>query len=341
MKKQALSEEQFILEQLLQNMETRDLHEPILPEQPETTKTENPVFNHPEIQVLYEYGLNISPDLIDQILSLPKKSLIEDLKTILNDSIERFSYFVEQDPYAKKNTFVFHALSILSELKAREELPIVLHILSQSKFYLEFYLLNYIENHLWMHIYNLGDKQIDILKEFMMKPGVHFYGKIPVSRALTQIVYQQSERREEILSAYKSIIQKFGQATAEDNVVDSILNGQLMLDLGDLQALELLPEIAILFEKEYVDIEMCGDLETVEHNMNIAFQIDPRIEIPAMKNLYSELIQLSRQPDPLLASIRDDLAGRKMPVKSGPKIGRNEPCFCGSGKKHKKCCLIG
>lgn len=22
-----------------------------------------------------------------------------------------------------------------------------------------------------------------------------------------------------------------------------------------------------------------------------------------------------------------------------PKIGRNEPCYCGSGKKYKKCCL--
>lgn len=26
------------------------------------------------------------------------------------------------------------------------------------------------------------------------------------------------------------------------------------------------------------------------------------------------------------------------PVKTKPKIGRNEPCFCGSGKKYKKCC---
>ncbi|MDE5832107.1 MAG: preprotein translocase subunit SecA [Desulfovibrio sp.] len=29
---------------------------------------------------------------------------------------------------------------------------------------------------------------------------------------------------------------------------------------------------------------------------------------------------------------------KKLPVKSGPKIGRNDPCPCGSGKKYKKCC---
>lgn len=27
----------------------------------------------------------------------------------------------------------------------------------------------------------------------------------------------------------------------------------------------------------------------------------------------------------------------KTPVKVGPKIGRNDPCFCGSGKKYKNC----
>jgi SEC-C motif domain protein len=26
------------------------------------------------------------------------------------------------------------------------------------------------------------------------------------------------------------------------------------------------------------------------------------------------------------------------PVAAPPKVGRNEPCPCGSGKKHKKCC---
>jgi len=27
------------------------------------------------------------------------------------------------------------------------------------------------------------------------------------------------------------------------------------------------------------------------------------------------------------------------PIRTEPKIGRNEPCPCGSGKKYKKCCM--
>jgi SEC-C motif-containing protein len=30
---------------------------------------------------------------------------------------------------------------------------------------------------------------------------------------------------------------------------------------------------------------------------------------------------------------------KPQPVRVGPKVGRNEPCPCGSGKKYKKCCL--
>ncbi len=26
-------------------------------------------------------------------------------------------------------------------------------------------------------------------------------------------------------------------------------------------------------------------------------------------------------------------------MRDGPKIGRNDPCPCGSGKKYKKCCM--
>lgn len=33
-----------------------------------------------------------------------------------------------------------------------------------------------------------------------------------------------------------------------------------------------------------------------------------------------------------------DVIGGKPVVREGPRIGRNDPCPCGSGKKYKKCC---
>jgi uncharacterized protein YchJ len=36
---------------------------------------------------------------------------------------------------------------------------------------------------------------------------------------------------------------------------------------------------------------------------------------------------------------KDKATVKAPPVRSN-KVGRNEPCACGSGKKYKKCCLL-
>lgn len=43
------------------------------------------------------------------------------------------------------------------------------------------------------------------------------------------------------------------------------------------------------------------------------------------------------------AAVAEDYAAanaeqmKQEPVKAGPKVGRNDPCPCGSGKKYKQC----
>ncbi len=41
---------------------------------------------------------------------------------------------------------------------------------------------------------------------------------------------------------------------------------------------------------------------------------------------------------PMMASHGDDGTVKKQPVRVAEKVGRNDPCPCGSGKKYKKCC---
>ncbi len=39
-----------------------------------------------------------------------------------------------------------------------------------------------------------------------------------------------------------------------------------------------------------------------------------------------------------VAELRDYWKSKRQVVNAGPKVGRNDPCPCGSGKKFKKCC---
>ena len=52
-----------------------------------------PNFNHPEVRAFYEYDLSIPKEKVTKILQLPRKTLIEDMETILMDTIHRDRFF--------------------------------------------------------------------------------------------------------------------------------------------------------------------------------------------------------------------------------------------------------
>ena len=63
-----------------------------------------------------------------------------------------------------------------------------------------------------------------------------------------------------------------------------------------------------------------------------------------IKYLFHARIEVPQEREMVAEPVRAGLAGdeEKKPVqKSGEKVGRNDPCPCGSGKKYKKCCGAG
>lgn len=88
------------------------------------------------------------------------------------------------------------------------------------------------------------------------------------------------------------------------------------------KAVESIRVIRKAFHRDSVDEMVDGDLEHVELELGIS-QIHATPGPP---------IQWTHEADlPNSQSTRTVLAGRK--------VGRNDPCACGSGKKYKKCCL--
>ena len=58
-------------------------------------------------------------------------------------------------------------------------------------------------------------------------------------------------------------------------------------------------------------------------------------EALAKENVESERPRLGSY----VAALRVYWQSKRQVVRATPKVGRNDPCPCGSGKKHKKCCL--
>ena len=106
------------------------------------------------------------------------------------------------------------------------------------------------------------------------------------------------------------------------------LAGYAVSALVDLQATEMIAAIRDASARNAFDISIPGDLEDIE----IALGLRTTRATPK-PHYVSALIGHPEDED-------EDWKPQAPFVREGPKVGRNDPCPCGSGKKHKKCCLV-
>ena len=118
-----------------------------------------------------------------------------------------------------------------------------------------------------------------------------------------------------------------------------MLNAYLISHLLDLRAVEALPFMERAFASGRIDEAVNGDLEDAE----IALGVKTQRLHPRKPNLLTKLGAMLREsvgPLPDGEGLLDEPweTGPGVPFIAAPKVGRNDPCPCGSGKKSKKCC---
>jgi hypothetical protein len=110
--------------------------------------------------------------------------------------------------------------------------------------------------------------------------------------------------------------------------------GTIVSGLIDLKAVEAIEAIREAFARDAVEPFMSGDLEDVEIALGLRAERSTRR--PHYARDYHA--RMAGWQD-LISAGGDDVGTVLVPVRTAPKIGRNEACPCGSGKKYKKCCL--
>ncbi len=71
-----------------------------------------------------------------------------------------------------------------------------------------------------------------------------------------------------------------------------------------------------------------------------AIQMAKREEAKEVKLERKQVFFLTRGPEASPGGGSKEEGGRRTVRREGKKVGRNDPCPCGSGKKYKKCCLL-
>lgn len=118
-----------------------------------------------------------------------------------------------------------------------------------------------------------------------------------------------------------------------------VLNGAVIGNLLDLNAVESLEIIREAYSRGKVDPAVSGDIEDVEIELGVRTE-----RSTTRRNFFR-----AANPDAAgIADLRAELKEQEnqgivrasSPARhEGRKVGRNDPCPCGSGQKYKKCCL--
>ena len=175
----------------------------------------------------------------------------------------------------------------------------------------------------------IGKQAIKPLADYMLGDVKDEFSKANASDCLKSIATEHPEQRDTVLDVYSQYLK------APDPTLQSF-NGLLVCSLLDLKATELIDQIRPMYEKGYVDITTSGDLEDVEIGLGLRSQRDT----PKPNYADPRLAVLGKLFGAYPGSASGmDLGATNTFVRDAPKLGRNDPCHCGSGKKYKKCCL--
>lgn len=330
-----------------------------------------PVFEISLFDDLYHNGFEIDQAIIRDILKLPQEVIKREFQKIINDSIARLHYFTdeyikdleideferEEGEYFLISDAILHTIFILGETRNPDNLSLIFQIIRQGEQYCESYIGNHITEELWEIIYKLSDGREDELVSFLKEPNRYFWCKSEVVSCLEQIAIKQPSKKEFVINAAQELLGFFLLHKEDENILDTYIVSNLVKVLVNFKMEEHYPLIKRMFDENLVSLATSGNyneliyfhnknkIEAEERHLESIYEIYDELtddyddfsdNSDTMENVFDKYLHLDRD---MLSSRNDEPTIELHSVRTEPKIGRNDDCPCGSGKKYKKCCL--
>jgi hypothetical protein len=250
------------------------------------------------------------------------------------------------------------ALYLLWEFQAREALPAILAAISlpgEGPFDL---FGDGITEDLYRVLATLAGDRLEVIDSLIANPELNEYVRSAAAEVLPLLV------RDGKLARADAVERLRGHLRRAIDLGDQALVEHLVTTLCDIWPHEARAEIEEAFEKKLVS-PMWVDIDSVRGDLAAgeAVALERLAEGPAAANpdTVEEIRGWNwpgdepdqrRHPlrnwsdDPLWGfdnGLEDEAGGHQLSsgtiVRDAPRVGRNDPCPCGSGKKYKKCCL--
>lgn len=237
-----------------------------------------------------------------------------------------------------------YAFYLLSQFRVEQLYPLFIDILHFSYDTLNYILGDTLTEAGNRILASTCDGNIALLKNLIENDEIDEFARSATLRSLVVLVLNNQLQRDEIMNYFKELL------TGKLLTVNTHVITEIVCCCVDLYPLEVYHEIKQVFERGQVDtmvIHLQEVEETLENSQEeilnrnkqkIHFQfIDDTIQEMHWWACFKQ--PKSRQRSNVTKSF--PRSKKTNPAVKVEKIGRNEPCPCGSGLKYKKCCGKG
>jgi hypothetical protein len=261
-----------------------------------------------------------------------------------------------------------HALFLLGELRSSRSLPTVLRFLSQDEASLELWLGDVLFEEAFCAIAGCVGEQFDEILAFLVERSASAAARGAVCRALVSETWNDARRRDSVVAVVRAYLAEVCTRADRDGLDDNdeatLMDVVLCCAHGGLKELE--EPIVAMIRSEVIP----------PYFMSVADDLDMRPRAPLSSGIFDVYARIRLWPswdDGIDIDSLDDVgdvgdvsdrvaapfqAAHDFPGcgcgdpyhhhhhaeepfrRAAPKVGRNEPCPCGSGKKYKRCCGV-
>lgn len=289
-------------------------------------------FPKEELQTLLDNREESTPFLLDTI-----RNPAEVLNKLLNEDY----YFM---PY--------YAPLMLAQFREKQAYPFVYKLFSADAEMVDEAWGDFITEDLHRILASVSGGDVSLINKLVEDESAYEFVRSAALDAWLCLLRAKLKTRDEVISYFKTLFKK--PCGEED-----FLRGSLVGNCLDLKAVELLPEIEKSFAENKVELMLMGDWDDFQKMMaeeesrflngsskhydlvdDMISDVEKWISFKNPQEYMRESETPEFEPefevkDNVLWDSRSDGTF----VRDAPKVGKNEPCPCGSGRKYKKCCL--
>jgi hypothetical protein len=230
------------------------------------------------------------------------------------------------------------ALYLLSQFREERAYQPMVSLACADWQHVDIALGNIVTEDLGRMLASVCNGEISLICGMIENENLNEYIRGAAMDALVLLVAHGIKTRDEVMSYFQSLFN--GRLVRQPGLVW----GSLVSHCCDIYPLEAAEDIEQAFADGLIDTSFIGrscvqrdlkagkerTLERLAKNTHYTF-VDDTVREMCRWPCFQMQESASKTPEP-------EKYWTPAPIRTTPKVGRNEPCPCGSGKKYKKCC---